>query len=206
MSYRVIIFMFFVSILFTYFSLYICNYINNNDEQNINCSSSIKIFLSISNSILVTIILIKYSLSIYSMLYVMTWLMLFITAYIDYSTKYIYEITSRPLLFISSILFITNLLIGVTTITDIIWLIISVLIVILFGKLRYIGKGDIDIFLAVMMILNDYKVALILLIFSLGISGLASIFLIITKKVGLEYRKPLCPSIAVATYLILILL
>lgn len=206
MNYKVVIFMFFISILTTYFSLYICDYINKNDNQNINCSISVKVFLSISNSILVSILFIKYEVSVYSILYIIMWTLLFITAYIDYSTKYIYEITSKPLLVISITLFITNLIIGVTSLDNIIWLLISILIVILFGKLNYIGKGDIDIYLAVMMILTNFKIALILLIFSLGISGIASIFLLIIKKVGLNYRKPLCPSIAVATYLILILL
>ncbi|MDB1933151.1 MULTISPECIES: hypothetical protein [Clostridium] len=161
--------------------------------------------MSIVNSILANILFIKYGLSIYSIMYVVAWTILFITSYIDYSTKYIYEITSKPLLVISSILFIFNLVIGVTNLRSILWLIISLLIVIIFGRFNYIGKGDIDIYLALMISLTNFKIAIILLIFSLGISGIASISLLLVKRVSLNYRKPLCPSIALASYILLII-
>lgn len=203
MKYSISIFI--VFILLTYIFLYVCDYINKNDNQNINCSIPIKVFLSIVNSILANILFIKYGLSIYSIMYVVVWTILFITSYIDYSTKYIYEITSKPLLVISSILFMFNLVIGVTNLRSILWLVISLLIVVIFGKFNYIGKGDIDIYLALMISLTNFKIAIILLIFSLGISGIASICLLLIKRVSLNYRKPLCPSIALASYILLIL-
>ncbi|MDI9215845.1 MULTISPECIES: hypothetical protein [Clostridium] len=203
MKYSISIFI--VFILLTYIFLYVCDYINKNDNQNINCSIPIKVFLSIVNSILANILFIKYGLSIYSIMYVVAWTILFITSYIDYSTKYIYEITSKPLLVISSILFMFNLVIGVTNLRSILWLVISLLIVVIFGKFNYIGKGDIDIYLALMISLTNFKIAIILLIFSLGISGIASICLLLIKRVSLNYRKPLCPSIALASYILLIL-
>ena len=203
MKYSISIFI--VFILSTYIFLYVCDYINKNDSQNINCSIPIKVFLSIVNSILANILFIKYGLSIYSIMYVVAWTILFITSYIDYSTKYIYEITSKALLVISSILFIFNLVIGVTNLRSILWLVISLLIVVVFGKFNYIGKGDIDIYLALMISLTNFKIAIILLIFSLGISGIASICLLLIKRVSLNYRKPLCPSIALASYILLIL-
>lgn len=202
MKYKII---FIVFILLTYLFLYICDYINKNDNQNINCSILLKVFLSMINSILVSILFAKYGLSIYSIMYLVSWSILFITAYIDYSTKYIYEVTSKPLLVISSILFISNLVIGVTNLRSILWLIISLLIVIIFGRFNYIGKGDIDIYLSLMISLTNFKLPIILLIFSLGLSGIVSIFLLLVKKVSLNYRKPLCPSIAVVSYILLIL-
>ena len=156
---KYIISIFIVFILLTYIFLYVCDYINKNDSQNINCSIPIKVFLSIVNSLLV----------------------------------------------ISSILFIFNLVIGVTNLRSILWLIISLLIVIIFGRFNYIGKGDIDIYLALMISLTNFKIAIILLIFSLGISGIASISLLLVKRVSLNYRKPLCPSIALASYILLII-
>ncbi|MBB6716643.1 prepilin peptidase [Clostridium gasigenes] len=205
MSYKIVICIFLLASLATYVSLYICNYINNNDQQDINCQIKTKLTLSLVNGILVSLLFIKYSLNIYSFLYVLLWLILFVISYIDYSTKYIYDITTKPLKIVAYILFVINLISGVTNLKDIIWLLIAISIVILFSKLKYIGKGDISVFCATMMVLNTFMGSLILLVFSFGVSGVVSIFLLAFKKIGLDHRKPLCPSIAVAMYIILIL-
>jgi leader peptidase (prepilin peptidase)/N-methyltransferase len=132
--------------------------------------------------------------------------LVFITvmAYIDFYTKYIYGIISKPLLIFSVFMFLFNIIGRNITTKEISMVFIISIIFYIFGKLRYIGEGDVEVIIALLLLFsNSLFFVVALIFFSFGVSGIAGIYLLIFKKVGLNHRKPFMPSLALAMYLIL---
>lgn len=206
MNNNMIIYICIASFIITYITLYTCNYININDKQKIKCSIKNKTIISLVNTALIALLYIRYGLSIDYIFYMIIWVGIFVISYIDYATKFIYDFMAKPFMMIALSFFIVNLILEKTNIQEAVFLIIPLSIIIVFEHLNYIGKGDIQIFLVSIITINDFVWGLILVIFSFGISGIASIVMMIFKNVGLNYRKPLCPSIAMATYFVLLLM
>ncbi|WP_143315242.1 prepilin peptidase [Clostridium sp. HBUAS56017] len=203
----ILIAVYFISFLTMYLCTFSIKYINKNDNQTIRNKITNKIFLSSISGALILLLYIKEGMGFEFLIYSTLIVFLVIIGYVDYETKYVYEIMSIPLLGVSVITSIMNLVIGNITYKEILGSLITIGVVIVFSKLNYVGAGDIEVLSSVFLILN--KVAIlpgIVLIFSFGISGIVSIYLLLIKKVDINYRKAFCPSIAIATYLLLLLI
>ena len=196
-----------ISFLIMYKSFFIVTYINKKDCQDMDHSVKRKILISIIPSIINSILFIKNGLSFDFFSYFIIIIFITMIAYIDYCTKYVYEIISIPMIIISAIICTINLIMGNIDFYTLITIFIISMMLLLFSKLNYIGEGDVEVFISLSLVMSKYNILPIInIILSLGISGMVGILLIITRRIGLKYRKALCPSIAVSSYILLILI
>ena len=196
-----------ISFLIMYKSFFIVTYINKKDCQDMDHGVKRKILISIIPSIINSILFIKNGLSFDFFSYFIIIIFITMIAYIDYCTKYVYEIISIPMIIISAIICTINLIMGNIDLYTLITIFIISMMLLLFSKLNYIGEGDVEVFISLSLVMSKYNILPIInIILSLGISGIVGILLLITRRIGLKYRKALCPSIALSSYILLILI
>jgi leader peptidase (prepilin peptidase)/N-methyltransferase len=193
-----------VAFVITYKAFYVVNYINEKDNTNIKNNLIIKFILSLIVSLEQVLLYIKYKDLVYIAPAFIALVFITVMAYIDFYTKYIYGIISKPLLIFSVFMFLFNIIGRNITTKEISMVFIISIIFYIFGKLRYIGEGDVEVIIALLLLFsNSLFFVVALIFFSFGVSGIAGIYLLIFKKVGLNHRKPFMPSLALAMYLIL---
>ena len=198
-----------LSIIFIllYKLFFIIEYINQHDSKNIRCSLLNKVVISSINTFLILLIYIKEGISRGFFIFTITFIFLIFIGYIDYETSYVYEVITKPFLIFSVIVFITNIIGGRTGIKEIIYSLICILIMVIMEKTKALGGGDVEVFIGLFLIFSTYYLLpVIIVMMSMGISGMAGVLLLLKGKVDLAYRKPLCPSIAIACYLIILLI
>jgi len=133
-------------------------------------------------------------------------IILIIIAYIDLKTHYIYDITSNLLLGYSVIVFVVKFIICMPYLCTLIGIVFGYFIIFIFSKLKFIGQGDLKIYLASFLLIDkSFLCPIILIIFSLGISGFFGIIELISRKITIESRRALCPAIAIAVFIMMIL-
>lgn len=189
--------------------LLICNlikYINVNDSQNICDKMWLKLIMCILVSTENILLYIKFGFSLEYIGYVIAIIFITITAIIDFYTHCVYEIITVPTLVISVVFYIANIFLKNISIKSSLFIILTYVILKVLCISKSIGEGDLEVYLIISLILCQYNMATFInIIFSMAISGIAGILMLIIKKVDLNYRKPLCPCIAVSTYIILLL-
>ncbi|SMC29001.1 Type IV leader peptidase family protein [Clostridium acidisoli DSM 12555] len=196
-----------VSIFFIVSSFKLIGYINIKDSQHISCKLINKINLCIVSSILNILLYLKVGLNFEYIVYFILIIFITMTAYIDYFTHYIYKITTFPMLSISFVYYAINIMENNVCIDSFVSIFFSYVMLKVFSRLNWIGDGDVDVFVIISFIIfKDNTLAIIDIILSMSISGLVGIFMLVTKKADLNHRKPLCPSIAIATYIILLIM
>ncbi|MBE6049530.1 MAG: hypothetical protein E7214_02430 [Clostridium sp.] len=199
---RILLYIFIYSYVFMLLCSYVISFINKRDNSFISINNYNKFFIFIVNGLSLSIIYI-FSTSIFDFITKSILIsFLIIIAYIDFKTSYVYDIISYPLLIFSIIIFIINVINNIVIANNLKGILLGLLVVLIFEKLNYIGQGDVKVFISIFLFINNNLLCpIFIIIFSMGISGIYGIYLFLVKKVDLNYRKPLCPSIYIATLL-----
>ena len=201
---KIILILIFISGFFILSFFKLVKYINVKDSQHISCKLINKISLCIVASAINILVYLKIGLNFEYFQYFTLVIFITITAYIDYYTHYVYKIITTPMLCISIFYYGINLMKKNIYVDSLLIIFLIYLSLTIFSKLNWIGGGDVDVFVIISIIICKYStLPLVNIILSMSISGVASIIILIINKGSLNYRKPLCPSIALATYIIL---
>lgn len=196
-----------VCMIIIYKSFFIVNIINKKDNQNIKNKSLLKLVISFFTSIVASCVYLKYGFTGEFITYLILIVYVTLNAYIDFYTGYIYEFMSLIFIGISVIITVLKFINGNTSLENLAFSIIAFVIVAILSKLNLVGAGDIEVFIVVSLLLNKTNIIPLLnLILSFGISGIMSLFLIIVHRKKINSRKPLGPSIALSTFILLVLM
>lgn len=198
---------YFVSIIIIYELLSITiKLINKRDNENICNSKIIKICISTFVSLITLIIYLKFQMTSDFLIYFILIIYVTLNGYIDFCTRYIYDFMSIVFIIAGALVNIYRFINGDIKITNILYAALFMFIVYIFSKLKFIGTGDVEVFLVTVLFLNkNIILPFINLILSFSISGIIGIALLIMKKAKIHSRIPFGPSIAISIYTILIL-
>lgn len=137
--------------------------------------------------------------------YYYLFLILYIFAFIDYITYYIYSILSHPLIIISLLIFILSFLGKNSLVSNLETIILVGFFYLMIKKFRLLGDGDFDIILIISLTLGVLPTIFIFYI-SVIISGLVSIWILFKNSFRLKDNKmPFVPFIFISTFLFIIL-
>lgn len=193
-----------------YLCMYLCTYsityINKKDDNCIMFSNFNKHFLC-NISAISWICLYIFNKSVYVFFSESLFInILIIIGYIDFKTYYVYDLISNFLLGYAGFIYIIKSFYYEFSLINLKGILAAVFIIIIFTLLKFIGQGDLKVYVATFLIINNsFLCPIIFIIFSLGISGLFGSIEFLLKRRALNSRRPLCSSIAVTAFLMMIL-
>ncbi|MGL4992472.1 MAG: prepilin peptidase [Sarcina sp.] len=170
-------------------------------------------FVEILSGMLILFLYYKFDFSIIFIKYTILVFFLIVISFIDYDTTDVYTSTTYPLIVIGLIfLLIENMQKGINVSIYLknigIGILGAIICTVVIGLICYLtgamGEGDIEIAAACGMFIG-WKLSIFMLLFSFIIGGLISVSLIIAKKKKRTDYIAFGPSIAIATYLVVIL-
>lgn len=176
------------------------SFINKNDKENridVNKKGVIALIIALST----TLIYIKYRATVEFYVYFYLSIYLIIVGYIDYKTKNVYSIFNWLTIIIGIWFLIYQKSIGI----DISFTIVCVIIYIIFAKLigyfNMFGDGDTDIFIATSIFVSSINMILsnlVLIMFNIK--------LLDVRKMKFKEQIAFAPSIALSTFILILLL
>ena len=180
------------------------SFINKNDKENI-----IALIITLST----TLIYIKYKANVEFYVYFYLSIYLIIVGYIDYKTKNVYSIFNWLTIMIGIWFLIYQKSIGI----DISFTIVCVIIYMIFAKLigyfNMFGDGDTDIFIATSIFVSSISLntfPLVILLLNMILSNLVLIMfnikLLDVRKMKFKEQIAFAPSIALSTFILILLL
>ena len=187
-------------------------FINKNDKENridVNKKGIIALIITLST----TLIYIKYKANVEFYVYFYLSIYLIIVGYIDYKTKNVYSIFNWLTIIIGIWFLIYQKSIGI----DISFTIVCVIIYIIFAKLigyfNMFGDGDTDIFIATSIFVSSISLntfPLVILLLNMILSNLVLIMfnikLLDVRKMKFKEQIAFAPSIALSTFILILLL
>lgn len=188
------------------------SFINKNDKENridVNKKGIIALIITLST----TLIYIKYKANVEFYVYFYLSIYLIIVGYIDYKTKNVYSIFNWLTIMIGIWFLIYQKSIGI----DISFIIVCVIIYIIFAKLigyfNMFGDGDTDIFIATSIFVSSISLntfPLVILLLNMILSNLVLIMfnikLLDVRKMKFKEQIAFAPSIALSTFILILLL
>lgn len=188
------------------------SFINKNDKENridVNKKGIIALIITLST----TLIYIKYKANVEFYVYFYLSIYLIIVGYIDYKTKNVYSIFNWLTIMIGIWFLIYQKSIGI----DISFTIVCVIIYIIFAKLigyfNMFGDGDTDIFIATSIFVSSISLntfPLVILLLNMILSNLVLIMfnikLLDVRKMKFKEQIAFAPSIALSTFILILLL
>lgn len=188
------------------------SFINKNDKENridVNKKGIIALIITLST----TLIYIKYKANVEFYVYFYLSIYLIIVGYIDYKTKNVYSIFNWLTIIIGIWFLIYQKSIGI----DISFTIVCVIIYIIFAKLigyfNMFGDGDTDIFIATSIFVSSISLntfPLVILLLNMILSNLVLIIfnikLLDVRKMKFKEQIAFAPSIALSTFILILLL
>ncbi len=188
------------------------SFINKNDKENridVNKKGIIALIITLST----TLIYIKYKANVEFYVYFYLSIYLIIVGYIDYKTKNVYSIFNWLTIMIGIWFLIYQKSIGI----DISFTIVCVIIYIIFAKLigyfNMFGDGDTDIFIATSIFVSSISLntfPLVILLLNMILSNLVLIIfnikLLDVRKMKFKEQIAFAPSIALSTFILILLL
>lgn len=193
------------SLFFIYNSFRIIEFINSKEATKIVDKRINRVIISIIASLFLTILYIKYSLSMVFIKYFLLIIYLTITGYIDHYTKNVYAFISYAFLAIGIVFVGADLYYG-ANITTYFIIISSILIICLnIAFLGFMGWGDVEVFVIAALYIGSF-VSLMNIFIAFSLAGIVAAYRLVTKEIRIGDRGALCPYIAISTCLILFVL
>ncbi len=197
-----LVMVFLIAFAIQYKTFLIVDYINKKDEVNIKNSLSNRVITSTLFSLVITMLYLKYESLTYIVPLFIGLLFTTILGYIDYYTKYVYSIVSIPLIIIGFSTLILNILMKAVGFKVGVLIVVISAVFYLISKLGYIGEGDVEVIIGLLLLFSrDLYILIFTIFFAFGISGITGLYLLVFKKVNLNHSKPFIPSLGLALYL-----
>lgn len=201
-----LVMVFLVTFAIQYKAFFIVDYINKKDEVNIKNSLGNRVIISTLFSLVITMLYLKYESLTYIVPLFIGLLFVTILGYIDYYTKYVYSIVSIPLIIIGFSTLILNILMKTVGFKVAVLIVVISAVFYLISKLGYIGEGDVEVIIGLLLLFSrDLYILIFTIFFAFGISGITGLYLLVFKKVNLNHSKPFIPSLGLALYLLMFL-
>lgn len=202
--------MFLLIIAFTILAIFIFKkvifFINENDlEVDLNLKKIDKNFILLAYFIFISMFFYKYKLSIAFVFYYITIVYLIITAYIDFKTRYIYTIINVFFGIISFLFLMYLISINIDIRDSIRGIFLTVIISVLFSKLKVWNWGDTEMFIVIAPIIATGGSIYILFNFfiSMILSSISAIITFIFKGFKMQSRQAFAPYIAISSLILL---